>query len=77
VAPLLTRIPVAAPVTPTVVISGAALLAAPARTAVIRTTVLARVLAASLGMGTAAPRPLFLPRLIALHVIYINAWLIS
>jgi hypothetical protein len=53
------------------------LLAAPARTAVIRTTVLARVLAASLGMGTAAPRPLFLPRLIALHVIYINAWLIS
>jgi glycerol-3-phosphate O-acyltransferase len=48
VAPLAARIPVAAPVTPTVVISGAALLAAPARTAVIRTAALAEVLAASL-----------------------------
>jgi hypothetical protein len=48
VAPLLTRIPVAAPVTPIVLISRAALLAAPARTAVIRTTVLLRLLAASL-----------------------------
>jgi hypothetical protein len=69
VAPLAARIPVAAPVTPTVVISGAALLAAPARTAVIRTAALAEVLAASLGVRTAAPRPLFLPRLIALHVV--------
>jgi hypothetical protein len=48
VAPLAARIPIAAPVTPTVVISGAALLAAPARTAVIRTAALAEVLAASL-----------------------------
>jgi hypothetical protein len=48
VAPLLTRIPVAAPVTLIVVISRAALRAALARTAVIRTTVLARLLAASL-----------------------------
>jgi hypothetical protein len=69
VAPLPTRIPIAAPVTLIGVISGAALLAAPARTAVIRTTVLARLLAASLGMRTAAPRPLFLPRLICLHMI--------
>jgi hypothetical protein len=46
VAPVAARIPIAAPITPTVVMPGAALLAAPARTAVIRTAALAVVLAA-------------------------------